>query len=426
MSPRLTAAWHRTFSSARGSRNFRLFLTGQMISATGTWMNFTASSWLVLQLSGGSGTALGLNAALMFGPVLFIGPFGGVLADRHDKRRILMITQSAYALVAVAMGTIVATDVATLGLVYALSVVTGIVTAIDNPSRQSFYVEMVGQDHITNAVSLNSAAFMFSRVLGPAIAGVLIASVGLAICYGVDALSYVAVLTALFLMRPGELHAQQRSTREKGHLLAGLKYVWRTDDLRRPLILMAVIFTFCFNWQVLLPLLTEAVFDAGPAAFGAVSAAAGAGAFIGAITMANKGPVPGMRMLALCAGFVGLAMVAVAFSPSLWVAALLMVPTGLGAMVFMIVGNTGLQTSSVPQARGRVMSLYGVIFLGSTPIGSPIVGWIGEHLGARAGFIISGSIAVLAAAVVLSIARRRAAPAAEDEVPAGDPALTSG
>ena len=407
MSPRLTAAWRRTFSSARGSRNFRLFLTGQMISATGTWMNFTASSWLVLQLSGGSGTALGLNAALMFGPMLFIGPFGGVLADRHDKRRILMVTQSAYALVAVAMGTIIATDVATLGLVYTLSVVAGVVTSIDNPARQSFYVEMVGREQITNAVSLNSAAFMFSRVLGPAIAGVLIASVGLALCYGVDALSYLGVLTALFLMRPDELHAQQRTTREKGHLLAGLRYVWRTDDLRRPLTLMAVIFTFCFQWQVLVPLLSEHVFRAGPAEFGALSAAAGVGAFLGAITMANRGPRPGMRLLALCAGGVGLAMIVTAFSPSLWVAALLMVPTGLGAMVFMIVGNTKLQVTSVPEARGRVMSLYGVIFLGSTPIGSPIVGWIGQHLGPRAGFIISGSIAVAAAAVVLSIARRR-------------------
>lgn len=406
MSPRLTAAWRRTFSSVRGARNFRLYLTGHAVSAIGTWMNFTAASWLVLQLSDGSGTALGANAALMFGPMLLVGPWGGVLADRYDKRRILILTQMAFAVMALAMATVVATEVVTLGLVYVLSAITGVFIAIDNPARQSFVVEMVGEDELTNAVSLNSAAFMFSRVLGPAFAGILIATVGLAFCFAIDALSYVAVITALIAIRPHELHAQRRSTRQKGHLMAGLRYVWRTDDLRRPLLLMVVIFTLCFQWQVLVPLLAEQTFGAGPTEFGLMSAAAGVGAFLGAILMANRTPRPGMRLLAGIAMGVGVAMFVVAFAPSLWVASLLMVPAGFGSMAFMIVGNTKLQLTSVPEARGRVMALYGVIFLGSTPIGSPIVGWIGEHLGPRAGYVISGAIAVAAGAVVLGLARR--------------------
>jgi MFS family permease len=406
VSPRLSAAWRRTFSSARGARNFRLYLTGHVVSAVGTWMNFTAASWLVLRLSDGSGTALGTNAALMFGPMLLLGPWGGVLADRYDKRRILIVTQIAFAVMGVAMAVVVATDVATLTIVYVLSVITGAFIAIDNPARQSFVVEMVGEGELTNAVSLNSAAFMFARMLGPAIAGVLIATVGLAVCFAIDAVSYVAVIAALVAMRPGELHAQRRTTRERGHLMAGLRYVWRTDDLRRPLLLMAVIFTLCFQWQVLVPLLAEVTFGAGPAEFGALSAAAGVGAFLGAITMANRTPRPGMRLLAAIAVGVGVGLVVVAFSPSLWLAGVLMIPAGFGSMAFMIVGNTKLQLTSVPEARGRVMALYGVIFLGSTPIGSPIVGWIGEHLGPRAGYLIAGAIAVAAGGVVLALARR--------------------
>jgi MFS family permease len=408
LSPRIVRAWRRTFTSARASRNFRLYLAGQMVSATGTWMNFTAASWLVLQLSDGSGTALGTNAALMFGPMLFIGPFGGVLADRHDKRRILMATQCSYALVAASMAFIVANDLATLPVVYALSVVSGVVTAIDNPTRQSFYAEMVGEDAITNAVSLNSATFMFSRVLGPAIAGLLIASVGLAVCFALDAFSYVAVLGALVAMRTSELHAQRRSTRERGHLMAGIRYVWRTDELRRPLLVMAVVFTLAMQSQVLVPLLAERTFGAGPAEFGAMSAASGIGAFIGAILMANRSPRPGMRLLALCAIVLGAALTLVAFAPSLWVAALCMIPVGFGAMTFMIVGNTKLQTTAKPEARGRVMALYGVIFLGSIPIGSPVVGWIGEHLGPRAGYLLSGALAVTCGVVVLALVRRAA------------------
>ena len=400
MSPRITQVWRRTFASARGSRNFRLFLSGQFISAIGTWMTFTATSWLILTLTG-SGTALGINAALAFGPVLVLGPWGGVLADRFDKRRILTFTQSTAAVISLSLATIVFTDVVSLWMVFALSLASGIVISIDNPARQSFYVEMVGEGTLTNAVSLNSAAFTGARIIGPAVAGILIATVGMAICFLIDGLSYLAVLTALLAMHGAEMHAQRRSTRERGHLVAGLRYVWETDALRRPLLVMTVVFTFVFEWQMLVPLLANHTFHAGPGAFGLLSAAAGLGSFIGAILAANRNERPSMHGLGVWLAAVGVTMALVSVAPTLPVAMVLMVPIGFFAMSFMITGNTMLQLEAKPQARGRVMALYGVVFLGSTPIGAPLVGWLAEVLGARLMFLAAGSLAVAVAVAVL-------------------------
>ena len=382
MSPRVSAAIGRTFSSVRTSRNFRLYLFGQTVSAIGTWMNFTASAWLVLQLTD-SGTALGANVALYFLPVLLLGAYGGVLADRFDKRHILLITQATYGVVALTLWGLVALDVVQLWMVYALSLASGVVTAIDNPSRQSFYVEMVGEDHVRNAVSLNSAAFTGSRVIGPAVAGALIATVGIATCFLIDGLSYAAVLVALAAMRPSEMHPQRRTTRERGHLLAGLRYVWSTDALRRPLLAMAVVFTVSFNFAVFVPLLAERTFGGNAGTFGVLSALAGVGSFVGAIVMASRVPEPGMRDLALWAVAAGVGLALPGLAPTLWLAGAAMVPMGFAIMAFMITGNTMLQLTSRPEARGRVMALYGIVFLGSTPIGAPIAGVIGEHLGAR-------------------------------------------
>ena len=407
MSPRVTAAVVRTFSSVRASRNFRLYLFGQTVSAIGTWMNFTASAWLVLQLTD-SGTALGANVALYFVPMLVLGAYGGVLADRFDKRHILMLTQASYGVVALTLWALVATDVVQLWMVYALSVASGIVTAIDNPSRQSFYIEMVGEEHVRNAVSLNSAAFTGSRIFGPAIAGVLIATVGIATCFLIDGLSYAAVLVALFAMRAGELHPQKRSSRDRGHLVAGLKYVWATDELRRPLIAMAVVFTVSFNFAVFVPLLAERTFDGDAGTFGALSALAGVGSFVGAMVMASRVAEPRMRDLAAWAVALGVALMLPGIAPTLWVAGATMVPMGFALMAFMITGNTMLQLNARPEARGRVMALYGIVFLGSTPIGAPVAGVVGEHLGPRVGFVLSGLVAG-ALGVALLVARRRAA-----------------
>ena len=388
---RFRLSMRRTFQSLHTSRNFRLYLFGQVISASGTWINATATSWLVLQLTH-SGVALGVNVALLFAPILIFGAWGGVLADKFDKRRILVWTQTAFALTAFAMFVVAATD-PHLWMVYVLSTVAGFITALDNPTRQSFYVEIVGQKSVMNAVSLNSAAFTGARVIGPAIAGLLIVSYGTSICFLVDGISYLAVITAL-LMRTSEMYPQERSTREHGHLKAGILYVWRTDELRRPLILMTGVFTLSFNFSVLLPLVAKH-FHGNADALGLLSAMVGVGSLIGALTVANRDRTPTMHRLAVFSVATGAALVVSGVAPSLTLAAVAMVPVGFTVMAFMITGNTLLQLHARPQARGRVMALYGVVFLGSTPIGGPIAGWVGQHVSAGAGLAGGGAAAML-------------------------------
>jgi predicted MFS family arabinose efflux permease len=259
-------------------------------------------------------------------------------------------------------------------------------------------------------------------MIGPALAGLLIATVGMAICFLLDAISYAAVVGALLAMRPNEMHRQQRTSRDRGHLVAGLRYAWRTDELRRPLLVMAVVFTFVFQWQVLVPLLAERTFGAGPAEFGVLSAAAGIGSFVGAITAASRNPSPSMRRLGVALAGVGVAMALIAVAPTLPAALALMVPVGFFAMTFMINGNTMLQLESKPQARGRIMALYGAVFLGSTPIGAPLVGVLAGHLGARVAFLGCGVLAVVVAGAVLR-ARSGARRAAAGRAPAAVPAL---
>lgn len=402
---RTAAAVHRTFHSLGSSRNFRLYFFGQVVSATGTWVNATAAAWLVLKLTG-SGVALGLNISLLFLPILLLGAWGGVVADRYDKRRILVWTQVSYAVIAFALFAVVATDIVRLWMVFALSLAAGIVTALDNPTRQSFYVEMVGEDSVMNAVSLNSAAFTGSRILGPALAGALISTAGIGVCFLVDGVSFLAVITALLMMRVRELHPQTRSTRARGHLMAGLRYVWHTDELRRPLLVMAVVFALSFNFAVFLPLLAERTFHGDAGTFGALSALAGLGSFLGAIVMANRDRRPTMHRLAVFVTACGAALVLSGLAPTLPLALAAMVPLGFAVMAFMITANTMLQLHARPEARGRVMALYGVVFLGSTPIGSPIAGWVGQHLGPRVG-LVGGGVVALALGVGLVLQRRR-------------------
>jgi MFS family permease len=398
---RFRIAARRTFQSVHTSRNFRLYLFGQMISASGTWINATASAWLVLQLTH-SGVALGINVALLFLPILIFGAWGGVLADRFDKRRILVWTQTAFALTAFLMFAIIATGITHLWMVFVLSTVAGFVTAIDNPTRQSFYVEIVGEGSVMNAVSLNSAAFTGARVVGPAIAGVLIVTFkSLGICFLVDGISYLAVITALLMMRTSEMYPQQRTTRERGHLKAGILYVWRTDELRRPLILMAGVFTLSFNFAVLLPLVAEQTFGGNADALGLLSAMVGVGSLLGALTVANRDRTPTMHGLAVSSVATGAALVVSGIAPTLQLAAAAMIPVGFTVMAFMITGNTMLQLHTRPQARGRVMALYGVVFLGSTPIGAPIAGWVGQHWGPGAGLIGGGAAAALFGLIVI-------------------------
>jgi len=389
-------ALHRTFHSLR-TRNFRLFFIGQVISVTGTWVNATASAWLVLRLSD-SGVALGVNTALTFLPILLVGAFGGALADRHDKRRILIGTQASFAIVAIGLFALVATDVVRLWMVFALSLLAGMVTALDNPTRQSFYMEMVEEGDLTNAVSLNAAVFTGARVAGASLAGLLIASFGIAMGFLVDGLSYIAVIGALLAMRPDDLHGHERADRARGSVRDGLRYVWITPALRRPLIVMAIVFTFALNWSVLLPLFAERTFGRGAATFGLMSALGGVGSLSAALVMANRASTrtspPDLRMLGVFALASGTALVLTAVMPTLEVALLSMVPLGLTMMLFIVTANSMLQLASRPEFRGRVMALYGMVFLGSTPIGAVVTGWIAERMGPRAGFAIGGVVAV--------------------------------
>ncbi|MFB3738824.1 MAG: MFS transporter [Candidatus Velamenicoccus archaeovorus] len=405
---RVGLAVHRTFHAVSHSRNFRLFFVGQLISVTGTWMQSVASAWLVLQLTG-SGVALGFQTALNFGPVLFLGAWGGLLADRLDKRRILIGTQSAFAILAAALWALVATGTVQLWHVYALSALQGVVTSFDNPTRQSFYAEMVGRRDLANAVSLNAAVMTATRIVGPAVAGVVIAVAGLAPAFAVNAVSYVAVIGALWAMRAEELIRDGMQERRKGQVRDGLRYVWRTPALRLPLIWMAVLYTFSFNFSVLFPLFAEETFRGNAGTYGTLLSALGVGSLIGALALARK-TQPTPRRLAVAAVGFGAVSIVAALMPTLRTALVALVPMGLASMAFMILANSTLQLTSRPEMRGRVMALYGIVFLGSTPFGAPVAGWAGEHLGPRAGIALGGLIALVTGLAGLwALARRRRA-----------------
>lgn len=412
---RLGLAVHRTFHAVHHSRNFRLFFIGQAVSVTGTWVQYVASSWLVLRLTG-SGVALGVVTALSFAPVLVLGAWAGVLADRYDKRRILLGTQAAFAVLALALWGLVAADVVRLWMVYGLALLQGVVTAVDTPARQSFFAEMVSAEHLTNAVSLNSAVMTGTRIVGPAIAGLLIAGAGLDVCFLVNGLSYLAVIGGLLAMRPGDLH-RAPVPRGDGGVREGLRYVWRTPGLRTPLVVSAGVFTFAFNFQVLLPLLAREAFGGDVRTFGSLLSFMGVGSLIGALSMA-RGTRPNPVRLMRSAAALGAVSVAAAAMPNLVTELLALAMLGYVGVVFMITANTTLQLTARPDMRGRVMALYSVVFLGGTPIGAPIAGWSAEWLGARWGLALGGLVAVGVGLAGIRALRRNAAEPTLEPAPA--------
>jgi MFS family permease len=407
-------AFSRTFRSLK-VRNYRLYFIGQIVSMSGTWMQSVAQAWLVLELTG-SGIALGTVTALQFLPTLLLGPWGGLIADRVDKRKLLIWTQSASAMLALALGVLVVTHVVTLWMVYALALGLGLVTMIDMPTRQTFVMEMVGREHVTNAVSLNGVIVNASRIVGPAVAGALIATVGVGICFLVNAGSYIAVIAGLYMMRTQELQRGAITTRQRGQLRAGLRYVWRTPELKVPLLLMAVVGAIAYNFSVLLPLMVRFAFHGGAGAFGVLFSVMGAGAVVGGLAVAAWGKAT-RRLLAGAAialgGFLALAAVA----PSLGFEMAAMLPIGVASTAFIAMSNSLLQLGATPEMRGRVMGLFAVVFLGTTPIGGPLVGWIAEQLGPRAALGIAAGVTALAGAVVLlSLRRSRPRPVVEEAV----------
>ena len=403
------AAGHGTFRSLR-LHNFRLDASANLVSLTGTWMQRIGQDWLVLQLSGGSGVALGLVTALQFGPTLLLGPYGGVLADRSDKRRLLVCSQALMGLLALVLAVLVATGAVVLWHVLALAAGLGSVSAIDAPARQAFVSEMVGRDLLPNAVGLNSAIFNGARLIGPAIAGLLIGASGgdTAPAFAVNAASVAVTIGALLAMRPGELRRSDPVARARGQLRAGLAYTWGRADLRLAMVLAFVIGTFGFNFQVTIALMAREVLGLGAEGFGLLSTAFAVGSLTGALVSTRRTARPRQRFLLVSAAVFGLLTVACGLVPGTWPFALLLVPTGAAALLFSVANNSFVQLGADPQMRGRVMALYFTCFLGGTPLGAPLIGWVSEHLGARWGFVLGGGVVVLAAAgSALALARGR-------------------
>ena len=383
----------QTFSSL-AIRNYRLYFIGQGLSQSGTWMQSIAQDLLVLKLTG-SGTDLGIIVALQALPVLLLGPWGGVLADRFPKRAVLYITQSAAGLLALILGLLVVANLAQVWMVGALAFGLGLVRLVDNPTRQAFVTEMVGREHLQNAVSLNSTLVSLARVIGPTMAGIMVAAVGLAGCFLVNAASYMLIVLALFLMRADELYPAPRSRKMRGQMSAGVAYVKTNHPVLIALLMMAIVGTFTYEFSVVLPLMATKVFAGGASAYAAMNAAMGVGAVVGGLVVASQARTS-VKLLALTAIFFGVADLVTALAPSLHVALLTLLFVGFLSVSFTSRGNSTIQLLSAPEMRGRVMAFWMMAFLGSTPIGGPIVGWVGEHFGARVAMSLGGGAAIAA------------------------------
>ena len=380
-------------------RNYRLFFTGQLISVIGTWMQTVAQSFLVLDLTH-SGTQLGLTTAARFLPMFLFGPAGGLFADRWDKRRVLYVTQTASGLLAAVFALLTATHDMRLSIVYLLAVALGFVNVFDNPARQSFISEMVPPDDLANAVTLNSVSMNMARVFGAAIGGVLAATLGLALCFGINALSFVAVLVSLAAMRSGELFPARRVAREPGQIRQGLRYVRGTPELLIPLVMIAVIGTLAWEFQVSLPLMATKVFGGGAAAYGVMASVMGAGAVVGGLVSAAKSRPRGRTLCVAAIGW-GIAILLAAEAPTMPLELAALVFVGYGSITFNSMAKTALQLAAKPTMRGRVMALWALAWLGSTPIGGTIVGWVGQDAGARWSLVIGGLSALVCGVLAL-------------------------
>lgn len=394
---------HSTFSSLK-IRNYRLYFVGQGISLCGTWMQTIGQAWLVLELTG-SGTALGLVTALQFLPILILGPLGGVVADRFSKRKILFMTQTTAGILAAILGILVVTHTVQLWMVYALAAALGLVGALDNPTRQTFIFEMAGGDEIGNAITLNSMEVNLARIIGPAVAGVIIASIGLALCFFINAASYAAVLVCLLLMSSRELHKREPVKRAKGQLREGFRYVRHTPLLFDVLTMLAIVGTLTYEFQISLALLAKYTFRGNASAYALLTSAMGLGAVIGGLATAGRKRTSPQGLVGIVLAL-GATIILAAVSPSLPLAAFAMVLVGICSIRFTSLGNTILQLESAPQMRSRVMALWTVAFLGSTPIGGPIIGWIGEHANARWG-LATGGLAAIAAGILGAITLKK-------------------
>jgi MFS family permease len=390
-------------------RNFKLYFWGQVASQTGTWMQTIALGWWVVELSHSDGVAVGFAVACQFIPTLLFGVWAGMLADRFDKRILMMVTQTGLAVFAVLFAVLDVTGVVQLWMLYVLIFGFGVFFTLDNLLRQSIVPELVPAADLPNAIGLNSATIQGARVIGPAIAGVLIVAVGTGVCFTLNAVSYLFVIGALVMIRPAEQFKDAPVAREKGQIRQGLRYIWRTPELRSTLLILVVVGTFAINAPVVLPLLARLTFHGNADTYSWLTIGYGIGAFLGALLWAARGRARVERLVFNGVLF-GTAICVSSVAPSLALFVGLVVFVGLGQTLLLSTANSLLQLTSAPQMRGRVMSVYIMALLGTTPIGGPLLGWIAEQFGARWAFA-TGGIATLAAIAVfggsLLRARRR-------------------
>ncbi|MFP5327046.1 MAG: MFS transporter [Acidimicrobiia bacterium] len=393
-----------TFRSL-GVRNFRLFFSGQLISQIGNWMRMVAQALLVLKLTD-SGIAVGVLMACQFAPVLLFGPFAGLVADRSDKRRLLLAVQTAAMAQSFVLAALAFMDRPPLAALFAVAAAGGLATAFDNPARRSFVVEMVPEELVQNAVSLNSAMMTGARIFGPTLAGVLITTVGYGWAFVVDGVSFLAVLLGLWMMRTEELRPAPPTTRGKGQVRAGLRYVWSETDLRVSLVMMTIVGTLAFNFSVVFPLFVTRSLGGTEQEFTWLFSVVSVGSMAGALWTARRTTVELIHVVWSSVGF-GLSMLLLAVMPNLLASYPVAMLVGLASITFMTSSTTLLQLRADPTMRGRVLALQAMVFLGSTPIGGPIVGAVCEAFGARSGLAVGG-VACLVAAGWGAIAGRRA------------------
>ena len=418
-------AMHRTVSRAFDSlrvRNYRRFFGGQVVSWTGTWIQWVAQGWLVLQLTD-SALGLGLVTALQWLPIMVFGVWAGVLSDRFEKRRILLVTNVSAAGLSLVLGLLTVAGVVELWHVIAIALLLGLVTALDNPTRQTFTMEMVGRERLTNAVSLNTATFTIARVLGPAIAGLLISAVGIGQCFLINAVSFVPITIALLFMDKGALDTGEKAERAPGQVREGLRYAASVPVLKALLIIIGVVGTLEYNFQVILPVLAKDTFGGDARTFGLLGTVLGIGMLTGSLSNAAFGR-PDRRILLGACATLGVCTILVAIAPSVWIAALFLVPLGASSMAFLATMNSSLQLNTADHMRGRVMAIYFVLFLGSTPIGAPIVGWLSETFSPRVALGV-GAAATLGACLygMMRLPHLESKTSKKDDDAIEDPAL---
>ncbi|GAA3394610.1 MFS transporter [Streptomyces roseoviridis] len=412
-------------------RNFRLFAAGQLVSVAGTWMMVVAQDWLVLFLTGDSGTALGVVTALQFAPLLLLTLYAGGLADRHDKRRLLMAANLVSGVLALLLGVLVLTGAAGLWHVCLFALALGIVNAVEVPTRMSFVSELVGADLLPNASALSAAYFNVARVAGPALAGLLIGWFGTATVMLLNAVSYLATVAALRAMRPGELHRSKRRP-ARAPVMDGVRHMATRRDLLLPMVLVAVVGMLGFNFQLTLPLLAKTEFHADAAAFGLLTTAFAAGSLLAAFVTTRRRGRPAAGVVIGSALAAGILQCAAGLAPTYAWAAVLLLCTGFGSLYFAQAANHRIQLGTDPAYRGRVMALYTLVFQGTTPLGALLIGALSERYGARAGLLAGGGATLLAALAVLAAHLRTgghrpgasSVPYAREDPHAIDPHLT--